>query len=122
MDEANAARYAHDVLLVAAGKWAYACFTDFARSDREGQYTAYICQAGRSFRSDVERLGYYVNGAIRPEFPLIFARRDHVDLTPQTAREFRSSGDLEDARFAAIVEQAMIDPHPGPVEQIFLLS
>jgi hypothetical protein len=70
----------------------------------------------------VDRLGYYVGGAIRPEFPLILARRDSVALTPQTARELRLSGDPQDARFAAIVEQTLADPHPGPVEQIFLLS
>jgi hypothetical protein len=111
-----------DVLIVAGSDWAYDCFTRFAARDDSGRFTAYICQAGRRFRPDVERLGYYAHGAIRPELPAILARRDHVALTAQTARAWRSTGDPVDARFATIVERAMNDQHPGPVEQIFLLT
>lgn len=116
-----------DVLIVAGSDWAYPCFTGYAMTDDHGNFTAYICQAGRSFRPEVDRLGYYANGAIQPELPAILARRDHVALAPQTARAWRATGDSVDARFAAIVERAMVeramgDRHPGPVEQIFLLS
>jgi hypothetical protein len=102
-----------DVLVVAGNKWAYDCY---------GTYSAYITQPGRHFRPEVERMGYYANGAIQREFPTILARRDHVALTQQTVRDLRSSGDTQDAQFAEVVEQLIADGIEGRTEQIFLLS
>lgn len=102
-----------DVVVVAANRWAYDCFW---------KYSAYICQAGRSFRPDVDRLGYYAKGAIQCEFPTILARRDHVDLTPQSVRDLRASGDAQDAQFADVVERLVADGHCDRAEQIFLVT
>jgi hypothetical protein len=103
-----------DILIVAGGKWAYHCLH---------RYGAYICQAGRSFRSDVERIGYYANGAIQPEFPRIQGRRDHVLTTLETAQALLTSGSAEDARFAAVIALLLLDGREAGIEsQVFLLS
>jgi hypothetical protein len=102
-----------DVLIVPANQWAYDCFW---------RYSAYICQAGRHFRSDVHRLGYYANGAIQREFPAILVRRDHVALTEQTVARLHSTGAWQDAAFATVVERLIADGHHDRAEQIFLVS
>jgi hypothetical protein len=101
------------VLIVAAGKWAYHCFW---------KYSAYICQAGRSFRQDVNRIGYYADGAIRPEFPMILGRRDHVAFTYETSRKLQLSGDPFDAAYAAIIEHLIADGRDDNPAQIFFLT
>jgi hypothetical protein len=102
-----------DVLIVAANKWAYYCFWN---------YSAYICQAGRSFRQDVDRIGYYVNREIRPEFPLILARRDHVPFNYETARKLRLLGNPYDMAFAEIIERSKREGRDDIPGQVFLLS
>lgn len=103
-----------DVLIVAGGKWAYHCLH---------RYGAYICQAGRSFRPEACRIGYYANGAIQREFPSIQARRDHVSETREVVHAWLTSGDAEDARFAAVVALLLLNGREeGGRSQIFLLS
>ncbi len=101
-----------DVLIVAGARWAYHCFH---------HYGAYICQAGRSFRSTT-RLGYYAHGAIQREFPMIRGRTDHVAETRDTVHSLLMSGDPEDARLAAVVALLVLDGREGSHSQIFLLS
>lgn len=103
-----------DLLIVPAGKWAYHAWH---------RYGAYICQAGRSFRSDVDRIGYYANNAIYPEFPCIQGYRDHVRESRETVHAWLTSGDPVDARFAAAVGLLLLDDRQeGGESQIFLLS
>lgn len=102
------------VLIVAAGKWAYFCFH---------QYAAYVCQANRSFRSDINRLGYYADGEIEPEFPRIFLRRGRVPVTLEHAAALRALQTWQDAAFATVIERLMADGRDdGSASQIFLLS
>lgn len=103
-----------DLLIVPAGKWAYHAWH---------RYGAYICQAGRSFRSDVDRIGYYANNAIYPEFPRIQGHRDHVRESRETVHAWITSGDPVDARFAAVIGLLLLDGRQeGGESQIFLLS
>lgn len=102
-----------NVLIVAGSKWAYDCFR---------RYSAYICQSGRSFRPDVDRIGYYANGSIQCEFPKILGRRDHVVITPRTVQELQSSRDPQDEAFARVVDRLIADERTGGTSQIFLLS
>lgn len=101
-----------DVLIVAGTRWAYHCFR---------HYGAYICGAARSFRPTT-RLGYYANGAIQREFPMIQGRRDHVAETRETVQSLLMSGNPEDARLAAVVALLVLDGREGSRSQIFLLS
>lgn len=103
----------HNVLIVAAGKWAYHCFWSYA---------AYVCQADRSFRHDVDRLGYYAHGAIQAEFPTILARRSHVEFTPDNVRRLRATGYHQDAAFATVIERMLADGRDQVPGQVFLLS
>jgi hypothetical protein len=103
----------HNVLIVAANKWAYDSYTN---------YSAYVCQPGRYFRPGVVRLGFFKDNVIQREFPEILARRGHVSITEEAAANLRSSGDPEDARFAKVVKNLIADGEIAPSYQIFLLS
>ena len=103
-----------NILIVAATGWAYRAWHI---------YGAYICQAGRSFRGDVSRIGFYAHGAIQREFPAIQGHRDHVPKTRDTVESWLTTGDPVDARFAAVVGLLLLDGRYEDGEsQIFLLS
>jgi len=102
-----------NVLIVAASKWAYHCYH---------RYSAYICQANRSFRSDIDRIGYYADGAIQPDLPTVLDRRGCIDVSSWNARALRSSGDRRDEAFANVVEQLLNDGREPGEAQVFLLS
>lgn len=102
------------VLIVPAGKWAYHAWH---------RYGAYICQAGRSFRSDARRIGYYANYEIFSEFPCIQEHRDYVPENRESIQAWLTSGNVVDARFAAVIGLLLLDGrHEGGESQIFLLS
>jgi hypothetical protein len=63
-----------DVVVVAARN-AY----DFYR-----RWSAYVCQAGRTFRPDLRRLGFYRRLHIEREVPEILLRRDDVEFFIRT--------------------------------------
>lgn len=106
-------RNSREVLIVAANKWAYECFR---------KYSAYICQTDRSFRPEVDRIGYSCEGAIQAEFPTILERRDHVGFNYETSRKLQLSGNPFDAAFATIIERAIADGRDNIPGQVFLLS
>lgn len=103
-----------DVVVVAA-RHAY----DFYR-----RWDAYVCQAGRAFRREINRLGFYRNGRIEPEFPTILTRRDQVIFSSSQAAELRRTGEPLDEQLASLIEGTLgagshIESHPY---QVFLLS
>jgi hypothetical protein len=103
-----------DVVIVAA-RIAY---------DEYRRHHAYFCQPRRSFRSGLSRIAFYTDGAVQPEVPRILARRDNIGLTAETASALRSSPDMQDRKFGALIEQVLkAESHrKGNIEQIFLLS
>jgi hypothetical protein len=107
-------KWTPSVLIVAAGKVAY---YEYRR------YGAYVCQDGRQFNGDRNRMGFYANKAIMPEFPTVLLEVDHVLFTAASAAEIRARGD-EEAAVAAVIERMLADGarHEGFVGKVFLLS
>ena len=93
---------ASDVLIV-AGRQAYPDYHVLS---------AYICQPGRSFRSGIERLGFYTAFEIKPELPRILHRRDNVEFSQGNVSRLASSGEEFDGEVAALVSKAL-DPSTG---------
>jgi len=88
------------------------------------RWDAYVCQAGRAFRPEIKRLGFYRNGRIEPEFPAILLRRDQVVFSADHASELRKTGAPLDDRLASLIEGTLdtgshVASHPY---QVFLLS
>lgn len=90
--------------------------------------SAYVCQPAsqRSFQPQVERMGFYANGAIQPEVPVILDRRGEVEVSVESIARLRTTGDDLDRRYADTIERYMAtDPYaknaPFPA-QIFLLA
>lgn len=102
-----------DVVIVAAGS-AYALYV---------KYAMYFCQPGRSFRP-IERIGFYTGNEIKPHFPRILARHDHVGIDRASARTLRLSSSKHEAAIGHVVEHLLDDGvlHEGDVQQVFLLS
>ena len=103
-----------DVVIVAAGV-AY---------DLYRRHHLYICQAGRTFRRDIRRIGFYTAKAIQQEIPVILYRRDAVDLSQESAEALMKSAKPVE-RDAGKALASAIDI--GSVEiggqgQVFLLS
>jgi hypothetical protein len=88
------------------------------------RWSAYVCQAGRTFRPGLTRLGFYRKGKIEAEFPSILLRRDNVIFSPSHADELRAFGDQLDEAVATVIDETVasgvrIPDHPY---QVFLLS
>lgn len=85
------------------------------------EHHAYICQAGRFFRPDVTRLGFYTDRAIQALVPKIIKRHGQVLFTVESAEVLRSSGK---ARLAEIIEGALAanERTPGEHYDVFELS
>ena len=64
-----------DVVIVAA-RIAYLEYLDLC---------AYICQAGRAFRTGLTHMGFYANAAIQVHIPLIRYVEDHVTFSHEEA-------------------------------------
>ncbi len=84
----------------------------------------YVCQPGRSFRAGVARMGFYKDGAIQPEVPLITGRWDNVTLSraalPAMAAELGHQADAMGRAVTALLNEA---PNlRSEVHQVFLLS
>ncbi|UCC71540.1 MAG: hypothetical protein JSV86_14265 [Gemmatimonadota bacterium] len=104
---------AEDVVVVAARRG----YQEYRR------YHAYICQAGRSFRS-VPRMAFYAGGAIQPEVPAILAIRDNIVIAAETAESLLSSGDETDRQFGVLIGRLLAEGGrpEGGTSQIFLLT
>lgn len=89
-----------DVLVVAAGKIA---FEDYRR------YNAYMCQPKRSFR-DVERMGFYRDGRIEPQFPRIRYRKMNVEFSRANEAALRGTGSALDAEVADLIDGTLDVP------------
>jgi hypothetical protein len=85
------------VAIVAAGPFGY-------REYRT--YGAYICQAARFFRAEMERFGFYADREVKPEFPKILDVADDVFFTQESADAFRAEGR---ELLARIVERVVAD-------------
>ena len=107
-------RAPEDVVVVAAGR-AYGVY------QRHGLYT---CQAGRSFRGHIARIGFYTAKAIQPEVPTILWRRDAVDISRESSEQLAGSEDLAEREagkaLLAAIESGDLDT--GWEGQVFLLS
>ena len=105
----------HDDTVVVAARNAY---PEYLR------ISAYICQPGRSFRSGLERMGFYAEGAIQRELPRIRARRDNVMFSAEASAALRDdSEDPVDHEIAELVMDLSDDPNRGGQPyQVFLLS
>jgi hypothetical protein len=88
------------------------------------KYSAYVCQADRSFRNGLERLAFYRRRRIEIHVPQILKRVKNVEFSCAEALKLRASSDPLDARVADVIEGtvaagARIDSHPY---QVFILT
>ena len=103
-----------DVVVVAAGT-AYGLYH---------RHSLYICQAGRSFRRHISRIGFYRAKAIQQEIPAILYRRDGLDISRESSQQLAGS-DSPVEREAGQALVAAIDSGDvgvGWPGQVFLLS
>ncbi len=103
-----------DTVIVAAG---------FAYGEYKAR-SAYVCQPDRSFRAEVTRLGFYADGEIKPELPLILARRKDLQISAETAADLKASADVVDRLLGDLVDELVADgsDRVGKPHQIFLLT
>lgn len=108
-------QHAFDIVIVAAGWVAYPEYR---------LHHAYVCQAGRGFRQETERMGFYWHKAVMPEFARILHRRDHVSFTLDTVAELRGRHGAYDEEVAGLIEAMLTagSRKPGDVLQVFLLT
>jgi hypothetical protein len=89
---------------------------------------AYICQPAttRTFQPGIERMGFYADGEIKPEVPMILDHRGEVLFDPQHIQELRERGEPWDLEIANAIEASLNDPATrrtaGLVYQVFLLA
>lgn len=92
-----------------------------------GEYLAhgaYVCQPRRAFRTGLERLAFYKDGAVQREVPSILARRDNVDLRRETAQALMASSDQTDLEIGRLVDRLLnagVEQEGTPC-QLFMLS
>lgn len=86
--------------------------------------SAYVCQPLRSFRDEIQHLGFYKDKAIQPEVPLIRARRTNVTFSRDEATRLRATGDPTDAEIGALIDRNLdsAQQQDGEPYQVFLLS
>jgi hypothetical protein len=90
------------------------------------RYSAYLCQARRTFRSETSRLGFYADREIKPEFPKILRVWEAVILCDETVAQLRASSESDDAKLADIVDDVLAHGtggrKPGFHMKVMLLS
>ncbi len=103
-----------DTVIVAAA-WAY----DFYL-----RRSAYVCQAGRSFRRGLTHLGFYRRRKIEPHVASILHRRDDVLFAREEAAALRARGSAFDSEVADLIEITLDNGErlDGTTYQVFLLS
>lgn len=98
--------------VIVAGKNAWPMYQDTG---------AYVCQAGRAFKP-VDRMAFYTDGEIKPEFPAILARRDNVPWTQAEANRLLSSADSTDRKIGRVILYSQQHGWDGGRYQIFILT
>lgn len=86
--------------------------------------SVYICQANRSFRPDLTRLGFYADKQIKPEIPAILLWRQNLLFTEEEAKR-REVGDDPAGRVVAKIIRlnlAEATRELGTVHDLFILS
>lgn len=85
--------------------------------------SAYLCQVGR-FRPGLQRIGFYTQKAIQPEFPLIIHRVPVVHLTEEEATRLETTDAEWGAQLATAIHGRIArDPSSAGIEsQVFLLT
>jgi hypothetical protein len=86
--------------------------------------SVYICQHDRTFRPDVERMGFYTKGAIQREVPRIRGWLLDVEFSPQRLAELWDSESEVDRETAEVAERSLRDGTraPGVRYAIYVLS
>lgn len=102
-----------DVVIVAA-KIAYGEYL---------HHSAYICQAGRAFRTGLTHMGFYANAAIQVHLPRIRHREDPVTFTLAEANS-RKAGAQADQLIGQVIEGTLTTGtrEAGQQYEVFLLS
>lgn len=85
---------------------------------------AYVCQPLRSFREEIQYLGFYKDKAIQQEVPLIRHRRKNVTFSRDEATRLRGSGDGIDVEIGELMDRNLdaAQQTEGHPYQVFLLS
>ena len=88
------------------------------------EVAAYVCQAGRAFRSGLTHMGFYAAGQIQVELPAILGREDDVIFSRSEARRRRRRGRDRDRGIAALIETLLDNGTrvEGQAYQVFLLT
>lgn len=84
-------------------------------------YSAYVCQAGRSFRP-VDRIAFYSDREIKSEVPRILHRVDDVPWTEEHAAQLDTSNDRNARKIAKIIRASRKSFWTAGTYQVFLLS
>jgi hypothetical protein len=84
-----------DDTVIVAARWAWPDYLETA---------AYICQPDRSFRADVDYLGFYTEGEIKVLIAKILARHPSVVFSAEQAKMLRDGGD---ETLAQVIEQSL---------------
>lgn len=82
---------------------------------------AYVCQAGRSFRS-VKYLAFYADREIKQEVPMVRRRRDNVDWAEAEVKRLLASGGTNNHRLARIITESRARGWTGGRYQVFELT
>lgn len=88
------------------------------------KHAAYVCQQGRSFRSDVTHLGFYRKLKIECEIPRVVCVTDDVLFTPDEAVRRRAIGNEVEVKLAELIEATLAEGSriEGDIHKVFLLS
>jgi hypothetical protein len=117
-EEGGLLRLGQDVAVVAASG-AYPLYL---------KHHVYACQPEHvtTFRPEIIRLGFYADGAIQREVPLILKREGEFELTKENLERFAASDEQHDRAMAAAMRGMMQDVpgwYPeGGTSQVFLLE
>lgn len=85
------------------------------------QHRAYICQAGRWFQP-VDRMAFYADREIKPDFPRVLERYDNVVWTETEAARLLASSDANDRKLGRVIKAGREAVWDGGTYQVFLLT
>jgi hypothetical protein len=87
------------------------------------EYSAYICQPGRSFRN-VEYMAFYRRRQIEPEVARVTGVRDQVEFSDLFAAQLRKERSSFANELASLIERVLRDGirQPGELFKVMLLS
>ncbi len=82
---------------------------------------AYVCQAGRAFRT-FKRIAFYADQEIKSDIPELVYRRDNVDWTDEQAARLAQSEDRYDRKIAKVIIASKAAGWSDGRYQVFLLT